>query len=243
MADEPDYLRKFEAVVKLKAAAGAPVPSFDAAPSTVPYDVEFAGLQFRVEPGVFAPFNPNAASIVDTLIEATRNTAQPLVVDVGTGTGALAIAYALRRPDAFVCAVDTAAASVVCARNNALRLGADNVRVLRGSLLEPIAASHTRINAIVANLPWVAPAVAEAVNISGTNAWRGPHEAVVGKGRDGLDLLRDLIAQSTGLLARNAIMMFAMDGWQARIFEEEYQSKFRVQRMEDTHYLILRAGA
>src|SRR5688572_17570219 len=97
--------------------------------STTAHHVEFAGLRFRVDPGVFAPFNPNAASVVDVLLESTRNIAQPFVVDVGTGTGALAIAYALRRPDALVCGVDNSAASAVCARNNALRLGADNVRV------------------------------------------------------------------------------------------------------------------
>jgi release factor glutamine methyltransferase len=211
--------------------------------STTAYDVQFAGLSFRVDPGVFAPFNPNASSVVDVLLESTRDIAQPFVVDVGTGTGALAITYALRRPDALVCAVDNSAASAVCARNNALLLGADNVRVFRGSLLEPISGSHKPINAIVANLPWVAPAVAEAVDLSGTNAWRGPHDAVVGKGHDGLDLLRELIAQSRGHLAPNALMMFAMDAWQVDVFMEQYQSQFRMQRMAESNYVILRTGA
>jgi release factor glutamine methyltransferase len=75
------------------------------------------------------------------------------VVDVGTGSGAIAVAIATRAPHACVFATDTSACAVALARENALRHGvADRVRVFQGDLLDPVAGS---IDVVVANLPYV----------------------------------------------------------------------------------------
>jgi release factor glutamine methyltransferase len=77
------------------------------------------------------------------------------VVDVGTGTGAIALAIKDERPDASVFATDVSADAVELARSNANRLGLD-VRVLEGPFLEPLPAGlRGRLDLVVSNPPYV----------------------------------------------------------------------------------------
>ena len=112
----------------------------------------FYDLPLLAAPGkVFTP-RPSTERLVDEALE--RIDGVPMrVADVGTGSGAVAIALAVNRPNVEVWATDTSPAAVELARENARLHGVeDRVHVLQGDLLEPI--PHP-VELIVANLPYL----------------------------------------------------------------------------------------
>jgi release factor glutamine methyltransferase len=116
------------------------------------------------------------------------------VVDVGTGSGALAVAIAAGAPEARVWATDVSPAAVAVARENVLRLGlAGRVTVCQGDLLEPVPGE---IDLVVANLPYLPAADAERF----PDLAAEPHEAVFTAG-DGLGPYRRLLAACAGRLS------------------------------------------
>ncbi|MDR7422905.1 MAG: peptide chain release factor N(5)-glutamine methyltransferase [Armatimonadota bacterium] len=118
---------------------------------------EFMGLGFLVDERVLIP-RPETEILVETVLEALRDTPGPLVADVGTGSGAIAISVAVARPDARVLATDLAPEALEVARANAARHGvAERVRFLEGDLLEPLVAAGARPDLIACNPPYVAP--------------------------------------------------------------------------------------
>jgi release factor glutamine methyltransferase len=119
----------------------------------------------------------------------------PRIADVGTGSGAIAIALAKERPDATVFAVDVSPDALVVARANADRLGVA-VTFLEGDLAAPLA-PLAPLDLIVANLPYV-----RTGDIAGLapEVRAEPARALDG-GADGLDLVRRLVAAAPALLA------------------------------------------
>lgn len=82
---------------------------------------EFYGLDFEVTPHVLIP-RPETELLVETTLAAIAATNRPRVLDLGTGTGAIAVAIASTRPDALVWAVDRSSEALAVARRNAARL-------------------------------------------------------------------------------------------------------------------------
>jgi release factor glutamine methyltransferase len=113
---------------------------------------QFAGLELETAPG--RVFTPRAATeqLVDAALAQTDG--KPLrVADVGTGTGAIAVALAMRAPRIEVWATDRNEAAVGVARRNAERHGVDDrVHVIEGNLLDAVAGPF---DLIVANLPYL----------------------------------------------------------------------------------------
>jgi release factor glutamine methyltransferase len=120
-------------------------------------DAIFYGLPLRTAPG--RVMTPRAAS--EQLVTAARELAGDgvaRVVDVGTGSGALAIAIAAALPNAFVWATDTSPDAAALARENARRHGLDGrIAVRQGDLLEPVPGP---VDLVVANLPYLPAAEA-----------------------------------------------------------------------------------
>jgi release factor glutamine methyltransferase len=115
---------------------------------------------FRVTPDVLVP-RPETERIVEEALRLLGGQARPLVVDVGTGSGCIALSIAAERPDALVVAIDLSAAALVVARENASRLGlTSRVRFLAGDLLEPIRDLARRVDLVVSNPPYVDPRAA-----------------------------------------------------------------------------------
>jgi len=114
----------------------------------------FRGLALTTRPGVFVP-RPETEVLVEVALRSLADGSAPLVVDVGTGTGAAALAIKAERPDARVWATDLSAEAAALARENAGRLGLD-IRVVEGDLLLPLPESlRGRIDLVVANPPYV----------------------------------------------------------------------------------------
>jgi release factor glutamine methyltransferase len=121
---------------------------------------EFRSREFQVQPGVLIP-RPDTELLAERAIAvvADRGSSAPLVVDLGTGTGILAITVALET-DAKVLAVDAAPASVACARANLATLGpADRVGVVRGDWWDALPERFSgQVEVVVSNPPYVAAA-------------------------------------------------------------------------------------
>ncbi|UVW28852.1 peptide chain release factor N(5)-glutamine methyltransferase [Massilia sp. H6] len=111
---------------------------------------EFFGLPFRVAPGVLIP-RPDTELIVELALE--RLPAAGRLLDMGTGSGAIAVACAHSRPDAIVTALDLSEAALAIARDNAAANGAA-VRFLRSDWFAAVAGE--RFELIASNPPYIA---------------------------------------------------------------------------------------
>ena len=136
----------------------------------------FRRLELEVRPGVFVP-RPETEVLVELALEALGPAEDPVVVDVGTGTGAIALAIKDERPDATVYATDRSPEAVELARANAERLGLQ-VRVLEGALLEPVPRElRGWVDLVVSNPPYVS---AEEYEDLPPEVRADPREAIVG---------------------------------------------------------------
>lgn len=124
----------------------------------------FRGLPLEVAPGVFIP-RPETEVVAEVALEAVAALPSPVVVDVGTGTGAIALSVKAERPDARVLATDVAGEAVALARRNAGRLGLD-IEVLEGDLLAPLPDEvRGRVDLVVSNPPYVTAEEYEALPV------------------------------------------------------------------------------
>lgn len=152
----------------------------------------FRNLDLVVDRRVLVP-RPETELLVELALELRPAS----VLDVGTGSGAIALAVADELTDCAVTATDTSAAALEVARANAERSGlAERVRFLEGTLPE-----GERFDLILANLPYVAERDWASLQPEITE-WE-PREALLA-GPDGLDAYRTLIPGSAGLLNRYA---------------------------------------
>jgi release factor glutamine methyltransferase len=116
---------------------------------------EFRSLAFRVTPAVLVP-RPETEHLVEEALAALEGRSDPVVADVGTGSGCVAVSLAVARPDLRALAVDRSADALAIAAENAERHGvADRVRLLEGDGLEPIFAEGARVDLLVSNPPYV----------------------------------------------------------------------------------------
>ncbi len=162
----------------------------------------FRNIELAVDPRVLVP-RPETELLVEVALE--RQPAR--VLDVGTGSGAIALAVADELPACAVTATDTSAAALEVARANAARLGlADRVRFLAGSLPEEAAATdpgdrgaEPASDLILANLPYVPESDWPTLQPE-VREWE-PREALLA-GPDGLDAIRALLISLGGRSSR-----------------------------------------
>ncbi len=114
-------------------------------------EVEFCGIKLQVTPAVLIP-RPETETLVEAALERLPPGARWTVADLGTGSGAIALAIAARRPDCFVIGSDLSPAALAVARDNARRLGL-RARFVCGSWFTPIPES---LDMVLANPPYVA---------------------------------------------------------------------------------------
>ena len=112
--------------------------------------------EFVVGPAVLIP-RPETEVLVESALELLKAIHRPCVIDVGTGSGCIALSLAAERPDAIVVATDLSAAALQVARRNASRLDlAGRVRFVRGDLLDAFrAGARTPVDLVVSNPPYV----------------------------------------------------------------------------------------
>ena len=149
---------------------------------------EFFGLDFYVDKNVLIP-RPETELLVEQAIIRAKNYRHPVIADVGTGSGAIAVSLARNLPDAEIYAVDISKAALKVAGRNCLTQGVrDRVKLLRSDLLEQIS---SQVDIIVANLPYVITDEVARVNTSGFE----PSLALDG-GADGMNVVTRLCVQA-----------------------------------------------
>ena len=151
---------------------------------------EFWSLLLEVTPDVLVP-RPETELLVEVALARMAPRAGLRVLDLGTGSGAIALALAHERPQAIVLGTDVSAAAIGVARRNALRLALGNVGFAVGHWFDPVAGQ--RFDLIVSNPPYIA----EGDERVAPDVRRfEPHGALYA-GSDGLDALR-VVAAAAG---------------------------------------------
>ncbi len=116
---------------------------------------EFMGLDFLVDERVLIP-RPETETLVEVVLELVRSSTAPVVADIGTGSGAIAVSVAVLRPDAAVVATDISPEALEVARANASRHAvAERITFLAGDLLEPLIDAGWRLDVLACNPPYL----------------------------------------------------------------------------------------
>lgn len=164
---------------------------------------EFFGLTLQVTPDTLIP-RPDTEVLVDWALERLQALDRPRVVDLGTGSGAIALAIRSRCPQADVHAVDLSPGALAVALGNARRLGLPLIGH-QGSWFEPLA-SQAPFDLIVSNPPYVA---GDDPHLAALR--HEPRGALTPEG-DGLDDLRLLVAQAPAWLTPGGWLLME-HGW------------------------------
>ena len=178
----PDELATYRELIKRR-RAGEPV-------AYIRGTREFYGLPFVVDRRALVP-RPDTETLVEVALHRTLpRSLHGRALDLCTGSGCVAIAFAHQRPTWEIVGVDIDDASVELARENALRLGAvPEARFVTGDLFDPVAKAD-RFDLITANPPYIPTADYESLDP--TIRDYEPRHALDG-GADGLDLVRRII--------------------------------------------------
>ncbi len=178
---------------------------------------EFWSLTFRVTPDVLIP-RADTEVLVEEALEKVSGTCR--LLDVGTGSGAIAVALASELPEARVEAVDISAAALILARDNANRHGVDGQVVFREADLYQLTGGPYDL--IVSNPPYI-PARDMADLMPEVGAFE-PRLALCGGDDDGLSAYRSLAAGASGLLTPGGWLLVEVGIGQAeavqRLFAE-----------------------
>ena len=146
---------------------------------------EFYGLPLQVDARVLDP-RPDTETLVDWALEVMAPLASPRVVDLGTGSGAIALALQSQRTDAQVLAVDASTDALAVAQANGKRLGLP----VRFQAANWLAGVEGMFDAIVSNPPYIASADPHLAALT-----HEPLQALA-SGSDGLDDIRTIVAQA-----------------------------------------------
>lgn len=171
---------------------------------------EFRSREFRVGPGVLVP-RPETEHLVEEALRLLPPDRAVRVVDVGTGSGCIALSVALERPRAEVIGVDRSEAALGFARANAAALGAGgNLSFVAGDLLEGIIG---RFGLVLSNPPYVAEG--EEVD---PEVLHEPREALFA-GADGMEVYRRLVPAAAAALAPGGWLLLEVSPERAREVE------------------------
>ena len=166
----------------------------------------FMGLDFIVTPDVLIP-RFDTERLVEKALELLQPIAQPIVLDICTGSGAIAVAISHYKPDAAVYAGDISEAALKVAEQNNQCLNT-HVSFRQGNLLEPFDDLNGTVHLLISNPPYITTQEMQELPI---DVQQEPHLALWG-GEDGLDFYRILSAKAPLLLCVGGWLMFEI-GW------------------------------
>jgi release factor glutamine methyltransferase len=162
----------------------------------------FRTIELAVGPGVFVP-RPETEVVAQLAIDAARGMDHPLVVDLATGSGAIALAVAAEVPAAVVTGVERNPAALAWAQRNAAELALPNARILEGDLADALPDLDGRVDVVVSNPPYIPDGM---IPRDPEVRLHDPADALFG-GPDGLDPMRAVVASAARLLRPGGLLV------------------------------------
>ena len=186
----------------------------------------FRSLELSVGPGVFVP-RPETEQVVQFAIDALRAvpSEQPLGVDLGTGSGAIALAMATEVPHSKIWGIEVSPAAFVWTSRNFHDSGADNATAILGDLADALPEFNGQLDVVISNPPYIP---SDAIPRDLEVRLHDPEIALYG-GVDGLDIVRHvsttalrllhagglLVMEHGALQAADIATLLRADGWSA----------------------------
>lgn len=190
---------------------------------------EFFGHDFHVAPGVLIP-RPESELLVEQALDFVKgrfSDGDPIIAEIGTGSGAIAISLALILPKAWVYATDVSPCALEIARVNCQKHGVQGrVHLLEGDLLEPL---PEPADIIIANLPYIKDE--DWSKLSAEIRMYEPVVALAG-GRDGLDKVRQLLGKVREKLRSGGLILLEVGPGQGQAAASLAESLFPGARIE-----------
>ena len=188
---------------------------------------EFYGLDFHVSPAVLIP-RPETELMMDRLLDEGGGRDRKRILDIGTGSGALAVSCAVRLPHALVAGVDISAAALAVAQSNALAHGVESrVMFVQGDLVGALRVEE--FDVILANLPYVPSTTREGMSREVVDHEPG---LALFSGPDGLDAYRRLARVLKGRAAPGTLLMCEIDLTQGAAMFDLFSNISREVRIE-----------
>jgi len=185
----------------------------------------FMGIDFIVTPDVLIP-RPETEKLVEIAIDISRFTFHDspfTIVDVGTGSGAIAVSLAKFIPQAMIIGIDLSSAALEVAKQNAQKHNVtDRCQFMQGNLLDPLKAME-KVDLIISNPPYI-PTKDIPTLMADVKDYE-PHSALAG-GDDGLDYIRQLLEQAPKLLTANGLLLLEFGFGQAETINDYAKDKF-----------------
>ncbi|MFS0774667.1 peptide chain release factor N(5)-glutamine methyltransferase [Neobacillus sp. 3P2-tot-E-2] len=179
---------------------------------------EFYGRKFIVNEEVLIPRPETEELVYETLKRINKRDLK--VVDIGTGSGAIAISLKLEQPSLSVYASDIAEESLKVARENARLLGAD-VEFVQGDLLQPF--HGQKFDVVISNPPYIPVSDIETMSVVVTE--HEPHRALFA-GEDGLDFYRRFMVELPEVIVSRALVGFEIGAGQGEAVADLFKKAF-----------------
>jgi release factor glutamine methyltransferase len=179
---------------------------------------EFYGREFIVNEEVLIPRPETEELVYETLKRINKRELK--VVDIGTGSGAIAITLKLEQPSLKVYASDIAEESLKVARENASTLGAE-IEFVQGDLLQPFRGQ--KFDVVISNPPYIP--VSDMETMSEVVTEHEPHRALFA-GEDGLDFYRRFMEELPEVIAPRALVGFEIGAGQGEAVADLFRKAF-----------------
>lgn len=201
----PEELRLYKLSIRKK-AEGVPL-------QYITRRQKFRYLDLQMREGVFIP-RPETELLAGSAIDFIKFRKEPLVIDLGTGSGAIALSIAYEVPGSRILAVDLCSEALSLAKENAKKLGLlDNITFIRGNMLKGLDNDLIGgVDVIVSNPPYI-----ESEEINKLMPEIKDHEpiAALDGGKDGLSVIRKIITQSVRFLKSEGLLAMEIGKEQA----------------------------
>jgi len=163
---------------------------------------EFFGRTFQLTPDVLIP-RPETEMLVEFALQHAQGLHSCRIIDIGTGSGCIAISLAAELPEATVFGVDLSMAALRIAQKNARYHNLPHIHFIQADLLSSFS---TQFDLICANLPYIPTRTLDALPVSR----RDPHLALDG-GPSGMETIRRLLVQAKTRMAPNSVLLLEVE--------------------------------
>lgn len=178
---------------------------------------EFFGRTFKISPDVLIP-RPETELLVETALQNLARWSKPRIVDVGTGSGIIAISLASACPSANITALDISWPALKVAQQNARLHNQIDIQFIQANLLNAL---QTKFDMICANLPYIPSKILKKLLVS---RWE-PQLALDGGG-DGMKYIRQLLQQAKTRLALPGVLLLEIEASQGQACLAACQQQF-----------------